>query len=46
VVDYSWVCFVCLQLWDAGKVSPYLAQLLGSKQLDVTGKRVLVPGCG
>ncbi|KAF6251402.1 S-adenosyl-L-methionine-dependent methyltransferase [Scenedesmus sp. NREL 46B-D3] len=34
------------QLWDAGKVSPYLGQLLGSKQLDVEGKRVLVPGCG
>lgn len=35
-----------LQLWDAGKPSPYLAHLLDSKQLDVAGKRVLVPGCG
>uniref|UniRef100_A0A383VW04 Methyltransferase domain-containing protein n=1 Tax=Tetradesmus obliquus TaxID=3088 RepID=A0A383VW04_TETOB len=34
------------QLWDAGKPSPYLAHLLDSKQLDVAGKRVLVPGCG
>jgi hypothetical protein len=37
---------ICLQLWDAGKVSPYLAHLLDSKQMDVAGKRVLVPGCG
>jgi hypothetical protein len=34
------------QLWDAGGSSPQLLELLSSDQLDVRGKRTLVPGCG
>jgi len=32
--------------FDLGHSSPSLQHLLGSKQLDVVGQRVLVPGCG
>lgn len=34
------------QLFDAAAVSPTLASLLDSGALPVSGRRVLVPGCG
>jgi hypothetical protein len=38
--------FAKTQRFDAGKASPLLSHLLGGEQLDVKGKRALVPGCG
>jgi hypothetical protein len=31
-------------MWDVGQVTPMLAKLLTSGELEVAGKRVLVPG--
>lgn len=41
-------CCTCIppQKWDAGKCAPILQKLLTDRQLDVTNKRVLIPGCG
>jgi hypothetical protein len=37
---------LAMQLFDVGGSSPVLHKLLDSGELDVKGKRVVIPGCG